>query len=81
MFHLLKGQPNFPKNTDSHRLMRLLREMESDGHIYQREVRTPDRKKRQVFTCVPETAVAPVPDDMPLVTSDGQKEVCANEAE
>ena len=53
VFRLLKGESGFPKNTDSHRLMRLLREMETEGSIYRRMVKTPDRKNREVFTCTP----------------------------
>ncbi len=53
VYRLLKGQPGFPKGTDSERLMRLLRELEHDNCIFRRTVRTPDRKQREVFTCVP----------------------------
>lgn len=51
VFHLLRGEPFFPKNTDSHRLMRLLRELEGDGRIFRRVVITAQRKKKEVFTC------------------------------
>jgi hypothetical protein len=53
VFKLLKGEPGFPKNTKSDRLMRLLRELETEGRIFRRTVRTPDRKHREVFTCAP----------------------------
>lgn len=53
VFKLLRGQAGFPKSTDSERLMRLLRELETEGRIYRRTVRTPDRKQKEVFTCAP----------------------------
>lgn len=56
VFKLLKGEPGFPKNTTSERLMRLLRELENEGRIFRRTVRTPDRKQREGFTCVPNSA-------------------------
>jgi hypothetical protein len=58
VFHLLKGQPGFPKDTDSHRLMRLLRAMQSDGLIYRRTVKTAQRKMKEVFTCAPDPTQA-----------------------
>lgn len=64
---LLKGQPGFPKSTDSERLMRLLRELETEGGIYRRNVKTADRKFREVFTCAslaPESA--PIPNGQAL---------------
>lgn len=65
VFRLLKGQPGFPKATDSERLMRLLRELENEGGIYRRNVKTADRKFREVFTCtVPESA--PIPNGQAL---------------
>lgn len=75
---LLKGQPGFPRNTDSYRLMRLLRDMESEGRIYRRTVRTADRKLREVFTCVPTPASAPIPDTEAPQTGCVQVVACAN---
>ena len=69
VFRLLKGVPGFPKNTDSERLMRLLRGLETEGRIFRRTVRTLDRKFREGFTCAP-------------ITESGagvnEKEACAN---
>jgi hypothetical protein len=59
VFKLLKGEPGFPKNTDSSRLMLLLRALQDEGRIYRRTVRTPDRKSREVFTCLPGSTSAP----------------------
>ncbi|MBF0153312.1 MAG: AAA family ATPase [Magnetococcales bacterium] len=50
-FRLLKNQSGFPPDTDAGRVMRLLRELENDGRIFRRVVTTPDRKKREIFTC------------------------------
>jgi hypothetical protein len=71
VFKLLKGEPGFPKNTDSERLMRLLRELETEGRIFRRTVRTPDRKHREVFTC------APILESPAAGAGRSQKEVCA----
>ena len=64
VFKLLKGSLDFPHGTDSERLTRLLRELESEGEIFRRTVRTADRKIREVFTCSPlgETKSAPIPE-------------------
>jgi hypothetical protein len=73
VFRLLKGEPDFPKNTDSHRLMRLLRELETERRIYRRIVKTPDRKERQVFTCAPNLETQAIGAAEKFI-----KEVCAN---
>ena len=57
VFKLLKGEISFPKNTNSERLMRLLRDLETEARIFRRTVRTSDRKFRAVFTCAPITEV------------------------
>ena len=64
VFKLLKGHSDFPHGTDSESLTRLLRELESEGEIFRRTVRTPDRKTREVFTCSPigECKSAPIPE-------------------
>lgn len=53
VFKLLKPHPLFPKGLGSDRLARLLRELEGEGYIYRRTVRTPNRKWKEVFTCSP----------------------------
>jgi hypothetical protein len=65
-FGLLKKLPTFPKNVDSHRLMVLLRELESSGRVFRREVRTPSRKWKEVFTCAAAAESAPIPDCDPV---------------
>ncbi len=61
---LLRGVAGFPKDTDKERAKRLLRELESDGGIYRRTMKTPDRKMREVFTCLAaDTGSAPIPDN------------------
>ncbi len=77
VFKLLRGEPAFPKGTCPDRLMRLLRELEAAGCIYRRTVKTPDRKWREVFTCVPEPESAPIPDAEAALTGDDQEEACA----
>ncbi len=63
VFKLLSAQPDFPKNTDSARLMRLLRDLEASAEIFRRTVRTPDRKMKEVFTCTSAAAEsAPIPE-------------------
>ena len=62
VYKLLKADPAFPKVMDAERLMRLLREMETDGRIFRRFVKTPDRKQREVFTCAVDS-IAPIPPD------------------
>jgi hypothetical protein len=69
VFRLLKGVPGFPKNTDSERLMRLLRGLETEGRIFRRTVRTLDRKLREGFTCTPITEVR---------AGRNKEEACAN---
>jgi hypothetical protein len=71
VFKLLKGEPGFPKNTERERLMRLLRELETEGRIFRRTVKTPDRKQREVFTC------APILESPAVGAERSQKEVCA----
>lgn len=62
VYHLFRGQPGFPKNTNSERLMRLLRELESAGDILRHRVRTPTRKWKEVFTCTTQASEsAPIP--------------------
>ena len=78
VFKLLKGQPGFPKSTDSGRLMRLLREMESEGRIYRRAQRTADRKWKECFTCVPAPGSAPIPVVETAPTDNEQVVTCAN---
>ena len=75
---LLKGEKNFPKDTDSFRLMRLLREMESESLIYRRTVKAPDRKSRDVFTCVPEIYPALSTDQLATKVVENQTNECAN---
>lgn len=61
-FRLLKSDPAFPGDTGTDRLIRLFRELERDGLIYRRSVKTPDRKQKEVFTCAPAPAEsAPMP--------------------
>ncbi|MEO5347861.1 MAG: AAA family ATPase [Magnetococcus sp. YQC-9] len=59
VFRVLSPQPTFPCDMDSSRLMRLLRELRTEGRIFRREVRTADRKKREIFTCKTELEGAP----------------------
>ncbi len=75
VFKLLKGEPGFPKSTNSERLMRLLRELETEDGIYRRTVKTADRKSREVFTC------APIPNGQALQAAVGQEGTCANATE
>ena len=62
-YRLLRAQAEFPANTGPDRLARLLRELESEGTIFRRVVRTHDRKIREVFTRAPaeDCASAPIP--------------------
>lgn len=78
VFKLLKGQPEFPKNTDSTRLMLLLRQLETECVIYRREVKTPDRKTREVFTCIRAPESAPISKLEPLPATCAQEVACAN---
>lgn len=50
-YKALSHHPLFPPGTNSDRLTRLIRDMESEGAIFRRTIRTPDRKLREVFTC------------------------------
>ncbi len=50
-FKTLKTMPNFPGKMTTDRLTGLLRELETDGRIFRRWIKTPDSKQRQVFTC------------------------------
>jgi hypothetical protein len=59
VFKLLKSVPSFPKNTNSERLTRLLRELEDEARIFRRSVKTLDRKQKIVFTTIPEPKSAP----------------------
>lgn len=72
IFRLLKGEPGFPKDTNSERLMRLLRNLESEEKIFRRTVRTPDRKQREGFTC------APITKEHSIQSGFEQDDVCAN---
>lgn len=67
----------FPKNTDSDRLANLLRELEAEGRIYRRTVTTPNRKKKEVFTCLPAPGSAPIPVVETAPTDNEQEEACA----
>ncbi|HYS86324.1 MAG TPA: AAA family ATPase [Bradyrhizobium sp.] len=64
-FKLLKGEPGFPKNVGRDRLMPLFRQLQDEGRIYRRAVRTPNRKWKEVFTCTPAPETAPMPDPRP----------------
>lgn len=65
-FRLLKSEPTFPKATDSDRLTRLFRELQRDGLLFLSEVKTPDRKRKAVFTCAPKPAEG-APLDVPTI--------------
>lgn len=52
-FNLLKGMPTFPSRIDKHSLPPLLRELEAEGRIFRQTVKTPDRKRREVFSAAP----------------------------
>jgi hypothetical protein len=78
VFKLLRGESAFPKGTGPDRLMRLLRELETEGRIYRRTVKTPDRKFREVFTCVPTPETAPIQDAEATQTDDEQEVACAD---
>lgn len=78
VYKLLKGESSFPKATGPDRLMRLLRQLQDEGRIYRRTVKTPDRKWREVFTCVPEPEVAPIPDVEATQTDDEREVACAD---
>ncbi len=84
VYKLLKAEPGFPKGTGPDRLMPLLRQLESDGRIYRRTTKTADRKLREVFTCVPGRASAPMQGQSVGSTGGGNGTVsgieCANEA-
>ena len=64
VYKLLSTHPQFPKHIDKDHLTNLLRELEKDKRVYRREVKTPDRKLRQVFTCKKEPESAPIPPSM-----------------
>jgi hypothetical protein len=51
VFKLLRNVPGFPKGMASDQLTTLLRELETEGRIFRRMVRSADRKRRLVFTC------------------------------
>lgn len=53
-FKTLKTMVGFPRDTTSDRLTQLLRGLESEGRIYRRWIKTPDSKRREVFTCAME---------------------------
>lgn len=73
-FLLLHGVAGFPKDTDRERFKRLVRELESEGRIYRRTVKTPDRKLRDVFTCMAaEPESAPIPDDAVGEAAEGEE--------
>lgn len=72
VFRLLNGEPGFPSYTDSTRLMFLLRALETEGRIFRRLVRTPDRKQREVFTCRLDGLVASASDHL-IVTQVNEK--------
>lgn len=78
VYKLLKADPDFPKATGPDRLIRLLRELQDEGRIYRRTVKTPDRKRREVFTCVPEPEGAPIAEVPPVSEGDDQDFVCTD---
>jgi hypothetical protein len=81
VFKLLKGESGFPKNMTSERLMRLLRELETDGIICRCTVKTGYRKDKQVFTCTGAApAIAPIPVTQPVQSADEPEDGCANES-
>jgi putative DNA primase/helicase len=63
VYKLLKVEKGFPKNTGPDRLMPLLRQLQDEGRIHRRTVRTANRKWKSVFTCAPEATTAPMPRD------------------
>ncbi len=76
VFKLLKGQPGFPKGTNSERLMLLLRALETEGRVFRRTVRTPDRKLKETFTCRMEGAPIPAKSSADTFLENGEE--CAN---
>jgi hypothetical protein len=78
VYKLLKAESGFPKVTGSDRLMSLLRQLQDDGRIYRRTVKTPDRKWREVFTCVPKPQSAPILEAEAALAGDEQEEACAD---
>lgn len=81
VYKLLKTCPGFPKELTSDRLTQLLRDMEHDGVLFRRLMKTPDRKLKQVYTTISEVA-----ESAPMLTAVmppdtiGAKEDCANGA-
>jgi hypothetical protein len=78
VFKLLKGSTGFPKAINPDRLMRLLRDLQGDGSILRRTVKTPDRKWREVFTCVPEPTSAPIQEVDPAQAQEPPEASCAD---
>ncbi|MDA1277982.1 MAG: AAA family ATPase [Verrucomicrobia bacterium] len=78
VYKLLKTHPLFPKGTGPDRLTALLRELETEGRIYRRTIRTAWRKPKPVFTCVPEPESAPIPDAEAPPSTDGPGKGCAD---
>jgi hypothetical protein len=82
-YKVLKDEKGFPKGIGRDRLMPLLRQLQDEGRIYRRTVKTLDRKWREIFTCTPAPTTAPMPNHRPDAA--GQESVvepnkeCANE--
>ncbi len=71
---LLRDEIGFPENTDSSRLMRLLRELQGSARLFRATVRTVDRKYREVFSTVPGgQESAPMPSAAPSAAPSGDR--------
>jgi hypothetical protein len=79
VFKLLTARKGYPKGVEKERLVEHLRDMETDGRIFRRTVTTPDRKKREVFTCRRAGAEsAPIPMVKPVSDAGSLGYACAD---
>ena len=74
----LNMAPAYPKGVGRDHLIVLLRELETDRVIFRRTVPTPNRSKKQVFTCVPEPESVPIPDAKAPPSNYGPGAACAD---
>ncbi len=53
LFKQLKAEAGFPATVARDQLAPIMRSLETEQRVFRRTVRTPDRKLREVFTCLP----------------------------